>query len=455
MKRCGGAGALAAALLVASAPRPAAPEGCHLFGAYDADALWHHILMHPDRPWSYIDEHVGDEPEHTPYITQIALAAHKVTVGRGTVTGDPADGVHPQAVSALAADDDLHYIEAIWVMTADMAEDGGPAVIAFGVFTGTSAPELTFVVPTGVSTVYAYAACNKHGVFKSPYYTYVRQPLAAPARPPPAEAVTCPYLILGVAPGAATPVIKQAYKALVRQHHPDQSRTSDQKAMAVVNNAYNALMDPKLRAQVDERRDSFEVKNWVRERPPLRHDRIAGEVNYPCDPQECAADAVGADPADPRRCLQHETLRRTAEMRQRRGFKQAAAFPPIAAHVKHTPRLAVSAVGFATVTVGPPDAPHMQHASRNPRAIHYVSILYVVDQDGTTVAATLPSPLDPRVSLVFEVPAGTTRLTAYAYCNRHGLYAGDAVEVEATGSRGVVCGVAACAGHRRDGVALL
>jgi DnaJ domain len=61
-----------------------------------------------------------------------------------------------------------------------------------------------------------------------------------------------PYEILQVSPRASTEVIRAAYRVLARNYHPDVS-TSPTAAehMQQLNAAYNALIDPRRRAQFD------------------------------------------------------------------------------------------------------------------------------------------------------------------------------------------------------------
>ncbi|KAL6721155.1 hypothetical protein ACLMJK_000255 [Lecanora helva] len=65
------------------------------------------------------------------------------------------------------------------------------------------------------------------------------------------------YKVLGVANEADDRTIKKAYRALTRQYHPDKasaqgiSRDQAEKKMADVNEAYEILKDPELRARFD------------------------------------------------------------------------------------------------------------------------------------------------------------------------------------------------------------
>jgi molecular chaperone DnaJ len=60
------------------------------------------------------------------------------------------------------------------------------------------------------------------------------------------------YEVLGVAPSASTEVIRSAYRALARLHHPDVSTLeSSAREMAVINNAWSVLSDPVARFNYD------------------------------------------------------------------------------------------------------------------------------------------------------------------------------------------------------------
>lgn len=65
------------------------------------------------------------------------------------------------------------------------------------------------------------------------------------------------YKVLGVDSRADDRAIKQAYRQLTRQHHPDKATTQGvtkeeaEKKMAAINEAYEVLSDPELRARFD------------------------------------------------------------------------------------------------------------------------------------------------------------------------------------------------------------
>ena len=65
-------------------------------------------------------------------------------------------------------------------------------------------------------------------------------------------ASTDPYTVLGVAPSASSAEIKAAYRALVKQHHPDAG--GDQQRILALNAAYEIVGDRERRALHDRSR---------------------------------------------------------------------------------------------------------------------------------------------------------------------------------------------------------
>merc|ERR1719253_846723 len=69
----------------------------------------------------------------------------------------------------------------------------------------------------------------------------------------------------------------------------------------------------------------------------------------------------------------------------------------------------------------------------DPDVVHWINLIWVVDQDGAIVALRQLSPDEPApASLAFTLPPGTTQVTAYEYCNQHGLFRGDTLSVSAS-----------------------
>lgn len=113
-----------------------------------------------------------------------------------------------------------------------------------------------------------------------------------------------------------------------------------------------------------------------------------------------------------------------------------------ASGAKHTPFLTTED-GMATVTVGDGNPFHpMSGFTPGSSMIHFITHVYVMDQDGNTVFINA---LDPTVDTVatktFEIPEGASTLTAYSWCNLHGLWEGPTIEVNG-GTGSGICTVA-------------
>lgn len=108
---------------------------------------------------------------------------------------------------------------------------------------------------------------------------------------------------------------------------------------------------------------------------------------------------------------------------------------------KHTPFITFED-GMATVTVGDGNPYHPMTASADPSTVHFVSHIYVMDQNGNIVHLESLDPVEgsPAVT-TFEVPSGATSLTAYEWCNLHGLWMGPTVDVENDGTAMPSCGL--------------
>jgi curved DNA-binding protein len=69
------------------------------------------------------------------------------------------------------------------------------------------------------------------------------------------------YAVLGVAPGSDDETIKQAYRKLARQYHPD-VKPGDKQAeerFKEINEAYQALGDPERRKKYDQLREQYQA----------------------------------------------------------------------------------------------------------------------------------------------------------------------------------------------------
>ncbi|CAE8726190.1 unnamed protein product [Polarella glacialis] len=123
-------------------------------------------------------------------------------------------------------------------------------------------------------------------------------------------------------------------------------------------------------------------------------------------------------------------------------------------NLKHKPSLTVHGNGSATVVVGQENVKegnityHPMAPSTDPTLLHWINAIWVLDQSGLVIAnyEFLPDAIGPA-SLTFEVPAGTTEMTAYEYCNKHGLFVGDETAVAGSSTSGnseASCSATAC-----------
>lgn len=96
---------------------------------------------------------------------------------------------------------------------------------------------------------------------------------------------------------------------------------------------------------------------------------------------------------------------------------------------KHTPYITLDG-NQATVKVGDGDPYHPMVASADPDVVHFITHIYVLDQDGNLVTTQELDPSATSVATItFTVPTGARKLTAYEWCNKHGLWQGPTVAV--------------------------
>jgi glutamyl-tRNA reductase len=87
-------------------------------------------------------------------------------------------------------------------------------------------------------------------------------------------------------------------------------------------------------------------------------------------------------------------------------------------------------VGRGSVTGDPVDPIHPMVPGDSEDPGHFVTTLYVLDQDESLVALRELAPDEPApASMAFTVPDGVTQLTPYEFCNQHGLHRGVPVAV--------------------------
>ena len=76
-------------------------------------------------------------------------------------------------------------------------------------------------------------------------------------------------------------------------------------------------------------------------------------------------------------------------------------------------------------------AVHPMKASVNGSEPHWVTHIYVVNQDNKVIAM---ESLDPTfvdvAAMEFDIPPGVTSVKAYEFCNIHGLWEGPSVKVQ-------------------------
>jgi desulfoferrodoxin (superoxide reductase-like protein) len=81
---------------------------------------------------------------------------------------------------------------------------------------------------------------------------------------------------------------------------------------------------------------------------------------------------------------------------------------------------------------GMPIHPMVDDPSNHGGKIHFIETIWVEDQDGKVLSLRSLSPSEPSPAhMYFDIPSGTTSLTAYEYCNKHGLFQGETVTVSA------------------------
>jgi len=60
------------------------------------------------------------------------------------------------------------------------------------------------------------------------------------------------YEVLGVSKTSSPDEIKNQYRKLAKQYHPDRNKDSSEEKMAQINKAYEVLSDKKLKAEYDK-----------------------------------------------------------------------------------------------------------------------------------------------------------------------------------------------------------
>ncbi|CAE7651346.1 unnamed protein product, partial [Symbiodinium sp. CCMP2456] len=126
----------------------------------------------------------------------------------------------------------------------------------------------------------------------------------------------------------------------------------------------------------------------------------------------------------------------TGELQRRENYQ-----PKVDPTGKHTPYLMLNGT-TATIVVGIGATPgnegglvHPMEPSDDKTLVHWISHLYAVDDLGNLVAFCDLLPTEPApATCTFEVPEGIGFLRPFEYCNVHGLYVGDIVQVSSWNS---------------------
>ena len=167
----------------------ASPSPCNLFQDRRQSLFRAHTRL-TGAPAPFPPNATAFNRKHQPYLappTAAAAAAgsfqYQVTVGEGTTAAHPDGPVHP----TVAGDDprSVHYVTTLFV------EDQTGIVFALEEFVPAAndeRPVLKFDLPAGVTSVRAYAYCNRHGLYvsepqvvsPSPAGLFAGAPCAAP-----------------------------------------------------------------------------------------------------------------------------------------------------------------------------------------------------------------------------------------------------------------------------------
>eukprot|EP01065_Artemidia_motanka_P003855 TRINITY_DN1184_c0_g1_i1.p1 TRINITY_DN1184_c0_g1~~TRINITY_DN1184_c0_g1_i1.p1 ORF type:complete len:3003 (+),score=803.35 TRINITY_DN1184_c0_g1_i1:42-9011(+) len=456
-----------AALLVACGAGRAAGGHCDFLEAFRVNfEARQRLSFGSTRAWYHPDSNA----KHTPYV-ELDGADAAVSVG-------PPDTRHP-----FARD---HYIEGIFVV------DQTGAVVAAARFGPSGVrPVLRFQVPAGTVALTPYSYCNLHGYFRgrtahpvattgSPVACSLRECLSDPAAgsaggcatlealrveaerrfggevkyDPVADAKHTPVVTvvggvarisvgLGTVSGDSAAVHRQVDWLDGEKAHLIESLYALDASGAVV--AYGMLS-----AADDPPAFEFPVPTGVTSITPyslcnlhglFRGDPAAVPAGGRLVESSCAV-AVCMPPPPPAACRLFETEWASSVWRHRHDHGTAVPFYQPAGNSRHTPLLTADADGTATVVVGlTSDARH----PTTPSEPHFIESVYLRDQSGAVVAlARLPPDGPSPTAVTFDVPFGTSSLTPYSVCQKHGLFRGDAVPVNATKAEPAACAVHGC-----------
>jgi len=123
------------------------------------------------------------------------------------------------------------------------------------------------------------------------------------------------------------------------------------------------------------------------------------------------------------------TLERELKRRQSIEFGEE---DPYDTPSKHTPFIEVDG-SEAVVTVGSEEYTfHPMVDSSDPADVHWINYIYVVDQNGDIIKSVTLGPEETKAEMRFTIPNGVESITAYEFCNKHGLWKGPTVNLVAT-----------------------
>merc|ERR1712190_66626 len=392
----------------------------------------------------------AESPKHTPFLS---ISGDTATVRVG---GSP---FHPMTASNDSSA--VHWISHIYVQD----QTGRTLFVKMLAPTSPSPAQVSFAIPTGVTSMTAYAFCNKHGLYVGPVVTHGGLGNASPAACTVDATAVRASIDLSSTNGQ---MLAQAFVAEMRRRQSSIFEAFDPFTESVSTKHTPYIMIEGSDASVVVGKGA--VTGSASDIHPMTPSTNAGVVHfvnfiYVVDEQGTVVAMTQKFPDDPSPatlnfvipssarsltayefCNKHglyvgpsvrvatSTTTTTTIITQcdfvvaeleRRQFSIFGSDSPYtqAESPKHTPFLSISG-DTATVRVG--GSPfHPMTASNDSSAVHWISHIYVQDQTGRTLFMKMLAPTSPSPAQVsFAIPTGVTSMTAYAFCNKHGLYVG-------------------------------
>eukprot|EP00930_Biecheleria_cincta_P021105 TRINITY_DN15717_c0_g1_i4.p1 TRINITY_DN15717_c0_g1~~TRINITY_DN15717_c0_g1_i4.p1 ORF type:complete len:2701 (+),score=424.75 TRINITY_DN15717_c0_g1_i4:78-8105(+) len=395
------------------------------------------------------------------------------------------DGVtiwHPMTGSIEPAG--VHYIAIIWVL------DQSDNIVASREFypTHPGAPTFTFLVPAGTTKLRSYAYCNKHGLFKGEEKVLSGRDLSGSTQAT-CDDIYCPSPVVRFASGedcqslraeclrrqekesgnsAAAFPVPYALGSSNEKHNPYIVLNGFVAKVVVGKGAATGASGDPVHPMVDDSETIHYIEQiWVEDQSGniLAYRQLSPSEPSPatlyfdipegttsvrayefCNThglfQGNAVD-VSSDNIRPgaragcsvQQCIEGASVSScqayTAEFKRRAGTGEAMDDT----RGRHKPYLLLDGT-MATIVVGIGATPgnsggyiHPMTASDNKDEVHWVSHVYATDEKDELVAMCELLPTDPSATCSFEVPSGVTQLRPYEFCNKHGFYVGEAVQV--------------------------